>query len=594
MKVHSKKWWRPVWVLTTVGVVVAIGVFLLGSERLKGLLLPGGASSGQSADHGHGHGGDDDGHGHGGDEPTVATTIWADQVDIFLERPYPVAGQAIEMLAHVTVIRNGNPVTTGSVTFEATGPEQSVVKVRVDEPRRPGIFIPEVTFPKAGMYEARLLIESPQVEGGRETIDLPRVAVYSSPSAALAAAKKSDEDEPADTIPFLKEQQWPIGLLTVEAKEQELVERLVVPGRVIVPPGSGAAVSSQITGKVFPPVGGRFPRVGEKVQEEQVLAVVEPSIAGAEAVQLVANHAQLHTLDADLAVKQLDVETQILSTELTLALAKEVYDRKRKLSEQGITAGKEMLLARNELDLAETRLAGLRDLLPSYTEARQRLAKVLGRMQSTGDVGGEQGDLRVALRSPIAGTIVEAKATSGELTTGSHQLFRVVNLDTLWIEASVSEYDLARVEHAPGASYRLAAYPDHIVPILDGVGRLIDIGAEVDPDTRTVPIRYEVINRDGRLRAGMFADLLIETNHRQKALAVPREAVVDEGGESVVYLQTGGESFERRRVELGIRDTNLVEVLGGIRPGDRVTTKGAYSIRLSTLSSSLPAHGHAH
>ena len=63
-------------------------------------------------------------HGHDNDEPTVATTIWAQKADVFLERPYPVAGEPVEMLVHVTVINNGNAVTDGTLTVRATGPEQ--------------------------------------------------------------------------------------------------------------------------------------------------------------------------------------------------------------------------------------------------------------------------------------------------------------------------------------------------------------------------------------------------------------------------------------------------------------------------------------
>jgi multidrug efflux pump subunit AcrA (membrane-fusion protein) len=92
----------------------------------------------------------------------------------------------------------------------------------------------------------------------------------------------------------------------------------------------------------------------------------------------------------------------------------------------------------------------------------------------------------------------------------------------------------------------------------------------------------------------MFADLLVETNRKQTALAVPKDAVVDEGGEVVVYLQLGGETFERRRVEVGIRDADQVEIRNGLAAGDRVAIKGAYTIRLSTMSSAIPAHGHAH
>ncbi|MBC8870416.1 MAG: efflux RND transporter periplasmic adaptor subunit [Planctomycetes bacterium] len=595
MRLLDKRWRRPAWGLLTVGVVVAIGYCVGSAEQFKRFLLSSTTSADTAAQDNHdGESEHDHGHGHAGDEPTVATTIWAEKADIFLERPYPIAGQPIEMLVHVTVIRDGSAVTEGSLTLHAIGPDRNVVEVCVDEPARPGIFIPEATFPKPGKYQARLVVETSQLEGGRETIELPTIEVYASSDATLAAAEESHEEEPGDLISFLKEQQWRVGVTTVEATEQELVERLVVPGRVIVPPGSGAAVSSPIGGKVSPPEDGRFVQVGEKVHEGQVLGVIEPSVAGAEAVQLVANQAQLQTLDADLVIKQLDIETQIKNAELTVSRATEVYHRKQRLSEQGIMPGKDLLLAEHELALARGRLAGLTELRRPYSEARERLAAVLGRMQSSGDVGHQPGDLRVTLRSPIAGTVVEINATSGELVDGRRQLFRIVDLDKLWIEANVSEYDLAKVQRAPGASYRLAAYPDRVVPILEGGGRLIDIGAEVDPDTRTIPIRYEVTNGDGSLRVGMFADLLVETQRRHEALAVPKSAVMDEAGETVVYVQHGGESFQRRRVEVGIRDAELVEICLGLQPGERVATKGVYPIRLATLSKQSIGHGHAH
>ena len=588
-------------VFAAVGLLVLAGYFLATNQQVREAVAArvlAGNGTGQSASHAHGeasaeaaHGG----HSHGSEEPTVKTTLWANKLDIFLERPYAVAGMAIEPLFHVTVMKNGSPVTEGSLTFKATGPEQGTVEVRSEKPTRPGIFIPSVNFPKAGTYQAKILVESPQIDGGQETLELPPVVIYPSSDEALAAAKEAPEENAADAISFLKEQQWRVGLITAPAENKDLVERLVVPGRVIVPSGSGAIVSSPVTGKAAPPDSKGFPRVGDKVEQGQVLALVEPSVAGAEAVQLVANQAQLQTLDADLAVKQLEIETKVRTAELALTRAQETLDRRRRLTEEGITPGKELLTAEHEARLAQAELDGLRQVVQPYVDARDRLATVLGRMKASGDVGDQRDDMRVTLRSPISGTIVEADVTSGELINNSRKLFYVVDLDTLWIEANVSEYDLARVRQAPGASYRLAAYPDRVVPILgSGGGRLVDVGAVVDPDTRTVPIRYEVPNEDGTLRVGMFADLLVETNRRQTALAVPKEAAVDEGGEVVVYLQRGGETFERRRVDVGIRDANQVEIRNGLAAGDRVATKGAYSIRLSTLSSAIPAHGHAH
>jgi RND family efflux transporter MFP subunit len=151
------------------------------------------------------------------------------------------------------------------------------------------------------------------------------------------------------------------------------------------------------------------------------------------------------------------------------------------------------------------------------------------------------------------------------------------------------------VENSPGAKFRLSAYPDRILPIFGpGDGRLVFVGAVVDPESRTVLVRYEVPNDEGLLRLGMYADVMIETARRQDALAVPERAVVDDSGEPVVYVQQGGQTFERRAVQLGLQDGDRVEIRRGLALGERVVTRGAYAIRLSTLAGGVPEHHHHH
>jgi multidrug efflux pump subunit AcrA (membrane-fusion protein) len=75
---------------------------------------------------------------------------------------------------------------------------------------------------------------------------------------------------------------------------------------------------------------------------------------------------------------------------------------------------------------------------------------------------------------------------------------------------------------------------------------------------------------------------------------VPAAAIVDDAGRPIVFVQRGGETFERRAVTLGPRSRDLVQITEGIKPGDRVVTKGAYLVRLASLSTSVPAHGHVH
>src|SRR5581483_10562249 len=264
------------------------------------------------------------------------------------------------------------------------------------------------------------------------------------------------------------------------------------------------------------------------------------------------------------------------------------------LAAGGTTTAKQLDQARLEVQLAEQRLSGAQQQTIPYSDARSRLAKILGQT-ATDSTETVTSDLRTVLTSPIRGTIVDAHATAGQYLNIGEMIFQVVNLDTMWIEARVSEYDLGRVQRAPSASYRLSAYPEDVRPILGaGGGRLVDVGAVVDPQNRTVAVRYELPNPDRRLRVDMFAEVLVETRRQENALAVPAEAVLDEGAEWFVIVQTGGESFQQQPVKLGIRDAAWIEVIEGLEAGQRIVVRGARAIRLAAMSAAMPAHDHDH
>jgi cobalt-zinc-cadmium efflux system membrane fusion protein len=88
--------------------------------------------------------------------------------------------------------------------------------------------------------------------------------------------------------------------------------------------------------------------------------------------------------------------------------------------------------------------------------------------------------------------------------------------------------------------------------------------------------------------------LYLLTNATTSSPVVPSAAVVDDAGRPIVFVQREGESFERRAVTVGIRSGGLVQVTEGLKPGERVVTKGAYLVRLAALSTTVPAHGHVH
>jgi multidrug efflux pump subunit AcrA (membrane-fusion protein) len=345
----------------------------------------------------------------------------------------------------------------------------------------------------------------------------------------------------------------------------------------------------------MPPPGGQFPDPGDNVDAGQILAVVDPSVAGAQSVQMLVNQAQLRTLDAELAAKRLDIEAGLAARQADLELANQEVQRLAGLSQEGAVAGKRLAEAQTRQKQAQAAIHGYERSRDTYADAQRRLARFLGEVRSGRGEDAEEDSLEVTLSSPLAGTIVTSEVTSGEFVGDDHLLFRVVAMDKLIIDAEVSEYDLAKVEGSPGAAFRLSAYPDRIFPIFGpGEGRLVYIGANVDPESRTVAVRYEVPNDEGLLRLGMFADVMIETGRREGTIVVPRQAVIDDSGEPIVYVQTGGESFARRAVRLGLQDGEQIEIRQGVALGDRVVIDGAYAIRLSTLAGGVPEHHHHH
>jgi RND family efflux transporter MFP subunit len=184
----------------------------------------------------------------------------------------------------------------------------------------------------------------------------------------------------------------------------------------------------------------------------------------------------------------------------------------------------------------------------------------------------------------------------GEHVQTETAVFTILNTDTVLIAAQLPEADLGRLGPSYRATYETPAAPGTFVPLLrgEGTGRLIALGATVDPKARTVPLVYEVPNPDGHLRIGMALTVYVETAQVAEALAVPVSALVDEDGRAVAFVQVSGETFQKRDLTLGIQDGAFVQVLAGLASGERVVTKGAYAIRLASVSSTIPAHGHAH
>jgi cobalt-zinc-cadmium efflux system membrane fusion protein len=175
-----------------------------------------------------------------------------------------------------------------------------------------------------------------------------------------------------------------------------------------------------------------------------------------------------------------------------------------------------------------------------------------------------------SLTSPISGTVVERNATVGATVGSDANVFKIVDISSVWIDANVFEKDVARVKLGQQVNVSVTAFPGAIF-----TGKVILVSTVVDPDTRSVKVRTEVTNRDGRLKPDMFANVEIITDVNRTAVSIPQSALLNDGGQSLVFVAVGS-GFEKRAVTPGIQSEDRVEIISGLNPGDKVVIKGNY------------------
>jgi len=515
-------------------------------------VLNGCSRQGQSADHG--------GHDSGGDAKTAQISAFGDRHEIFAEHRLVVAGTPTKFVTHVTDLKTLEPRREGPVRFQLRFGQEAPIEQVEEGPMRAGIYEAMLTFPKAGEWSVALAVPT---EDGEKTIAFPPVKVF----ASADEVAKAPEPESPTGISFLKEQQWKILAGTEPATKRKLVEQLRLPAMVAARPGTLAQVTPPIAGRLLLPAGQSMPLVGDKVEAGQTLALIQPSFS-------------------EMAARFVEAEGEVVRAKLALEQAGLALKRIEKLAKAEAKSGRELQEAEFALKTAQARYDAALALQGTYRQASTNLG---GQSSAANQVA-------IELRSPIAGTLIaQSGAAVGEYITAEKAVFTVLDAANVFVEARVPEASVKRLGSTKAASYEVPGETGRFIPITgDGTGRLVFVGIQVEASTRTIPLIYETRNPDNRLRVGQSVNLYVETARAEDTLAIPSTAIVEEDGRPIAFVQAGGETFQKRDLTLGIRDGNWVQVLSGIAEGERVVTKGAYAVRLASVSSAIPAHGHVH
>ncbi len=201
--------------------------------------------------------------------------------------------------------------------------------------------------------------------------------------------------------------------------------------------------------------------------------------------------------------------------------------------------------------------ATLDERVRAVDEARARVAGAEARVEDR------------VLRAPFSGILGLRQVSVGAVVAPGTPITTLDDVFPIKVDFAVPERFLSALEPGQAIIAKAAAFPGEAFR-----GTVRTISSRVDPVTRAVTVRAEIPNEDARLRPGMLLSVEVISRER-RSLAVPEEAIVPVGKEQFVFVVTGDDTAERRRVRIGVRDAGTVEIIDGLSAGETVVVAGA-------------------
>jgi Cu(I)/Ag(I) efflux system membrane fusion protein len=345
----------------------------------------------------------------------------------------------------------------------------------------------------------------------------PPAAEKGRPPAAPQAAKPAPAQPPAPTVEIPADKQKLIGLKTAAVGLQSLTKTIRTVGRIENDERKQAFINAKVEGWI------------EK----------------------------LHINATGVTIKEGQPVAEIYSPEL-LATQQEflnVLRWKKSLKEEGFGA----LLAQD----AEAILGAARQRLRLWDISEAQIRRI----EETG-----QPIKALTLYSPVSGQVMQKMAVQGMKIMPGEKLFEVVDLSSVWVVADIYESELPLIKVGDRAQIRLSYFPGQ------EFSAVIDfIYPTLSAESRTAKARFTLPNPQGKLKPQMFGQVELKINLGRR-LAVPGDAVIDTGPRQIVYVDKGEGNFEPREVTAGLRVEKWVEILKGLKPGEKVAASANFLI----------------
>jgi len=346
--------------------------------------------------------------------------------------------------------------------------------------------------------------------------------------------RETKEDTPSNLIQLKSTDALNFKIEEVSLKS--LKSTLQVPGEVQFNENKLAHVGSRVPGRIVEVIAN----LGDQVKEGDSLGVIDSTELGA-------------------------AQSEYLKAKANLHAQEKSYARAKKLLE-----GKAISLGEYQKREAEYMTMGA-----EFKATEDRLHLLGLSEEEVKHIGSEHViNSKVAVRAPFSGTVIERHATLGEVIEPATKLFTIADLSTLWVIAEVPEKDIPKVKIGLPVEIKVSPYPNDVFE-----GNLTYIGDQVEPSTRTIKARAEIDNALAKLKPKMFATIFITTEVISDVVAIPEEAVQTYEDKKIVFIDKGNGIFERREVSVGRQVDSYYEIINGVKPGEKVVTKGSFTLK---------------
>ncbi len=484
-----------------------------------------------NAEHGLLHG--DETHTGVAPEP-LAYTLYTDKSELFVEFKPLIVGEVSKFAAHFTQLgKYFEAVTEGSVTVSLIGNETQLTD-KAEKPSSPGIFRLALTPEIVGTYQ---LVFDIQTKEFSDKIMIENITVYPDTKTALV---NQQEQTIGEEIVYLKEQAWKIDFANMEVKREPFTEIIKTTGQIYPAQGDETTITAKSKGIIT--FGNNKKLIGSAVNSGETLFI----ISGA-------------------GLTEGNLDTKYKEAKNNYEKSKIDFERAKELVKDNVISQKYF---------QETQLR--------YKNAQSTFNTI----EKNYTVGGHK------ITSPIQGYIKNVMVREGEYVEIGQPIASVSQNRKLILTAEVPQKHFSKLNSISSANF-ITVYDGNIYSTDNLNGKLISYGKNTNDNAYYIPVNFEIDNKV-EIIPGSFIEVFLKANVIKDALVIPYSALIEEQGNYFAYVQTSGEGFQKRELKIGADDGMYVQVLAGIKEGERVVIKGGYQIKLATMSGKMPAHGHEH